>query len=194
MRIFRAVALGVVSALALSGCSAFAGHARDQDGAEDDLLVGKSPTGIIHELSRLPIGDRPADLTAVVHPHHLVLTQGEFDVRMTLPEGQFYLAVAPYIGRAPECHHHDLTSDLGPLPGARLEVRVVEAGSGEVLVERSGVIADNGFIGFWLPRDTAGTVEVSTSAFVGSVEFATNDDDPTCLAGPRLIPADVSRG
>ncbi|MDN6306820.1 MAG: hypothetical protein L0J74_13670, partial [Corynebacterium sp.] len=42
------------------------------------------------------------------------------------------------------------------------------------------------FIGFWLPDDATGLIEVSYQGRTGTTEFSTTDDGATCVTDLRL--------
>ncbi|MDP9822944.1 hypothetical protein J2S59_002753 [Nocardioides massiliensis] len=70
-----------------------------------------------------------------------------------MPEDRFYLAVAPYVDQTHECFYHSLTTCLGELDSADVRVKIVDEANDEVLVDEVRTTFDNGFLGFWLPRD-----------------------------------------
>ena len=76
-----------------------------------------------------------------------------------LPEDQFYVSIAPYVDQTHECYYHNLASCQGELVGEDLDVTIT-SDDGEVLVDETVTTYDNGFVGFWLPRDIEGTIEV----------------------------------
>lgn len=59
---------------------------------------------------------------------------------------------------------------------------------GEVLVDETRETFDNGFVGFWAPRDIEGTLTIEHEGQTGAVPISTlNEDDPTCITTLRLI-------
>lgn len=57
---------------------------------------------------------------------------------------------------------------------------------GEALVDEATTTFDIGFIGFWLPDDATGLIEVSYQGRTGTTEFSTTDDGATCVTDLRL--------
>lgn len=171
-------AVAIMAVLALAGCSS---PVEQPARAQDDLLAGKDSVQIVHDLEHLPLVERPRDLSAVVQPHGVVLTQAGLDIRLQLPDEWFYVAVAPYTEEPVDCFNRSLTAGVGELRNLPLNAHVVETGSGRVLAGRERRTTDSGFVGFWLPRETSGTITLSHGELGGSVDFSTHDDGPTCL-------------
>jgi hypothetical protein len=67
-----------------------------------------------------------------------------------------------------------------------VSVTVVDAATGEVLVEEDTTLGANGFVGLWLPRDVDAELRVEHEGRVGTTTVSTGDDDPTCLTTLRL--------
>ena len=182
--VWRLVAMAAGSVMILAGCSS-AGSAADALLAEHNL-DGMPVEEVIDELDRLPGPERPADLMASVRVDELLLSDGEQEVGLALPDDRFYLSVAPYVSRTHDCYFHSLTTCQGELAGEDVHVTIVDA-AGEVLVDERTTTFDNGFVGFWLPRDVDGTVRVSSEGRSGEVEFSTGGDSATCLTTLQLV-------
>ena len=148
-------------------------------------LDGLPAEDVIDELDRLPVAERPADLMASVRVDQLVVSTGQEEAALELPEDQFYLSVAPFVDQTHECFYHSLTTCKGELGGKDVEVTIVDD-AGEVLVDEQTTTYDNGFVGFWLPRDIDGTLTVSYGGRVGEVDFSTREDSPTCVTTLQL--------
>ncbi len=84
-----------------------------------------------------------------------------------------------------ECFYHNLASCQGELVGEDLTVRITSA-DGEVLADGTVTTYDNGFVGFWLPRDIEGTIEVEWEGLSATAPIATGPDDPTCITTIQL--------
>jgi hypothetical protein len=151
--------------------------AYDLDGLEADQIVD--------ELDRLPLAERPDDLMASVRVDQLVLSDGEDELAMELPTDRFYVSVAPFVDQTHECFYHSLTTCTGELGGEDVQVTIVDE-AGEVLVDEQTTTYDNGFVGFWLPREVAGTIRVSYDGLEGEAEFSTTDDGATCVTTLQL--------
>jgi hypothetical protein len=171
-------------ALLLTGCGS-TDATQQPDLRARHGLAGMAAAEIVDHLDRLGDDERPADLTASVRPGELLLSDDGGELALDLPADRFYLSVAPYVDGTHECFHHSLTTCRGELAGDQGQVSVVDA-SGTVLVDEQMTTFANGFLGLWLPRDIAGTVQVTADGRTGEVPFATGDDDPTCLTTLRL--------
>ena len=61
------------------------------------------------------------------------------------------------------------------------------AEDGTVLVdEQTSTYADNGFVGFWIPKDVAGTVVVTADGKRAETRFSSDPEGPTCLTTLQL--------
>ncbi|WP_121251420.1 CueP family metal-binding protein [Nocardioides ferulae] len=194
-RLIAASALFTLPALVLlAGCSgeedepaagAPPASAADQVLADYDL-DGLPGDEVVDRLDRMPVSERPGDLMASVRDDQLLLNEGGDDeATVDLPDDKFYLSVAPYVDQTHDCYFHSLTTCKGELGGEEVTVTITDD-AGEVLVEETTEVFDNGFVGFWLPDDVTGTVEVTYEGRTGEVPFATGDEDPTCLTTLQL--------
>lgn len=143
-------------------------------------LGGMDGRQIIDHLDRMPVADRPDDLMASVHDAQLVLTDAEQEVVVPLGEDGFYLSVAPYVHQTHECFYHSLTSCRGELANQDIDVLIIDK-NGEVLVDEQVTTFDNGFAGFWLPREVEGTIAVTYDGHTGQSTFSTGEEGATCL-------------
>lgn len=145
------------------------------------------PRAAIDALDALPVAERPAELIASVRPDALVLQPGTSEeVSAPLDPSIFYLSVAPYRDATHPCEMHSLTTCLGEMRDTEIGVRVVDATTGEVLIDGRQRTADNGFAGLWLPRDRELRVSVEAGGDTGEAVVRTGSDDPTCLTEIRL--------
>lgn len=190
-------------ALTLSGCSAGASgsggdagpdagsaypsvHAEAQPLLAEYGLDGLDTVAIIDRLDRLSGEERPEDLMASVRTDELLLSSGGDEFGLPIPGDRFYLSVAPYAGRTHECFYHSLTTCVGELAEADVQVRIVDETNDEVLVDTTETTFANGFIGFWLPRDIEGTVRIGYGDQAAEVDFTTAEDAPTCVTTLQL--------
>nr|KEP23415.1 hypothetical protein DA06_08760 [Georgenia sp. SUBG003] len=199
VRRLTAAAAGAV--LVLAGCSAEpetepagTGAAASSEAAAAGVearlaaydLDGAPADEIVDGLDRLAVAERPADLMASVRVDQLVVSDGQEEVAMDLPEDRFYLSVAPFVDQTHECFYHSLTTCTGELGGEDVEVRIVDD-AGKVLVDEKTTTYDNGFVGYWLPRDIDGTLTVSYDGRIGEVDFSTREDSPTCVTTLQVV-------
>ena len=180
------------AALALTGCSA-ADPEPTADGtvSQDTFLTthglaGMDAVEIIDHLDRQKVTERPTDLIASVRADELLLSSDDQEVVGDLPDNQTYVSIAPYLNSTRDCFDHSLTTCVGELSNEDIQVKITDEATGEVLVDEETTTFDNGFIGFWLPDDVTGLIEVSYQGRTGTTEFSTTDDGATCVTDLRL--------
>lgn len=180
------------AALALTGCSA-ADPEPTADGtvSQDTFLTAHGLAAmdaveIIDHLDRQKVTERPTDLIASVRANELLLSSDDQEVVVDLPDNQTYVSIAPYLTSTHDCFYHSLTTCLGELDNEDIQVTITDEATGEVLVDEATTTFDNGFIGFWLPDDATGLIEVSYQGRTGTAEFSTTDDGATCVTDLRL--------
>ena len=188
----RAAIAAAALALALTGCSA-ADPESTADGtvSQDTFLTAHGladmdAVEIIDHLDRQKVTERPTDLIASVRADELLLSSGDQDVVVDLPDNQTYVSIAPYLTSTHDCFYHSLTTCQGELSNEDIQVTITDEATGEVLVDEATTTFDNGFIGFWLPDDVTGLIEVSYQGRTGTTEVSTTDDGATCVTGLRL--------
>ncbi len=180
------IGVAAAAALLLGGCSSATSVAEEPILA-DHGLAGMAAEEMVDHLDRLGGSDRPAQLMASVRPEELRLSDDDQELAVDLPDDRFYLSVAPYVTQTHECFFHSLTTCQGELTGEDVQVTIVDAATGEVLVDERRTTFDNGFVGFWLPRDVDGTIRVSHDGLAGESAFSTRADSPTCLTSLQLV-------
>ena len=187
----------LISALVLSGCATSSSpepaspttgtQSVDSDFLAAHDLAGLDAAQVIERLDTMPVADRPADLIASVQPDALVLTDDqERETQLPMPENEVYISVAPYRTQTHDCYFHSLTTCLGELANAEVQVTLT-GDDGDVLVDEVRQTYDNGFIGIWVPRGTTATLTVEYDGQAGTADISTmNSDDPTCITTLQL--------
>lgn len=199
----RIAATGAGSLLALAvlaGCSTAAAPVAQPEptvvAAEDtgqflaELgLEGLDAKQAIDRLDRLPQEQQPENFTAMVQPTQLVLADASGrTANLPLPQDQYYLSAAPYVDQTHSCHFHSLTTCLGQLQGKEMEVKAVNAETGEVLVDQGMETFDNGFIGLWVPRGITLDLEFTYQGKSAKTTVSTaGQSNATCLTELRLV-------
>ncbi len=148
-------------------------------------LVGKSGAEVVEALDRLD-AQRPLPLAASVRYDEVLLSDGTTEAALPLEGDQFYLSIAPYETTTHECYFHNLGSCQGELADVELRVRIT-TDSGEVLVDEDATTYANGFVGFWIPKDLAGTVVVTKDGKRAESRFSSDAEGPTCLTTLQLL-------
>jgi len=170
-----------IALLASFGIEAGSGSAGGADSDQAD------PAAIVATLDELPLSDRPEDLATSITATELRIQPDTPDEATVPLEGDdFYLSIAPYRDETHPCTFHSPTGCVGELRSTPIELRVTDAESGEVVVERAAETADNGFVGLWLPRDREYEIEVVSDGDRGIETVRTGDGDPTCITTLRL--------
>jgi hypothetical protein len=181
------VAAVAATALVLAGCSGGSPEPSALDALLDRHdLAGLTGRQVVDRLEGLETADRPTDLVASVRATELVLADEAYETTVPLPEDAFYLSVAPFVDGTHECFYHSLTTCQGELADQPVSVTVVDAATGEVLVEEDTTLGANGFVGYWLPRDVDAELRVEHEGRVGTTTVSTGADDPTCLTTLQL--------
>lgn len=191
-------ATGLALVLALAGCTSSEPEVRVADElatpsasapADGDLdaLAALGAEQLVAQLEATPTAERRTDLTASVRPDGVLLSSAGGEVTVPVPDGQHYLSVAPYVDGTHDCFFHSLTTCTGELGGEEVTVRIVDDASGEVYVDETTTLHDNGFTGFWLPSDVTATVTVTSSDGTGTATVSTGPEDLTCLTSLQLV-------
>lgn len=183
----RAWMVGVVAVAALTGCSTAAPPASvpaasaSQQGqvAARHGLQGLDAKAIVDRLDRTN-AERSTSLTGSVRGYELVLADDSGEETLRLPDGRFYLSVAPFVSQTHDCFNHNLATCQGELAGKAMSVRIVDD-AGKQLADQDVTSYENGFVGFWLPRDVTGTVEVTYDGKTGRAPFSTAADSASCM-------------
>lgn len=149
-------------------------------------LAGKSVVEIVEGLDETN-SHRGSGVNGSVRFDHLLLTDEKSgqEQQVPVPDDLFYLSVAPYAGTTHECFNHSLTGCVGEFAGASMQATVTKK-DGTVLYDGPVTTFENGFVGFWLPRDIEGTLSFSYDGKSVEGPFATDAESPTCLTTLQL--------
>lgn len=128
---------------------------------------------------------RPLEMDGSVGYDRVLFADDSEQIEVPLSGGQFYLAMAPFRTRTHECFLHSLGGCQGELTDAPVHVEIV-TDEGETLVDEDATTSANGFVGFWIPRDRAGTVIVTADSETATSPFDSGPQGPTCLTTLRL--------
>ncbi|AGF73874.1 CueP family metal-binding protein [Corynebacterium halotolerans] len=179
-------------ALTLTGCSAAdsdptaTAEVSQQKFLTTHGLAAMDAREIIDHLDQEAVTDRPTDLIASVRTDELVLSDDNQEEVLDLPQGLSYVSIAPYVTQTHDCFYHSLTTCLGELNNEDVEVTITDETTGEVLIDEQTTTFDNGFVGFWIPDDATGTIEITHQGRTGVTDFSTTDDGATCVTDLRL--------
>lgn len=181
----NALAAGLLAAvLVLAGCGSAAVAPPDDPFLVEHDLAGLTGQEIV---DRLEASDEPRPLAfgASVRETEVLLSDGATEVAVDLPEDRYYVSVAPFVDSTHECYFHSLATCQGELVEVPIQITITDD-AGEVLVDDDPTTFTNGFVGYWLPRDLEGTIEVTYDGLSGTVPFSTADGEPTCITTLQL--------
>lgn len=208
----RSTALALITpalavALGLTGCSsseqatpaatpaattaASSAPAASEDAVQSKLaqldLDGKDVVAVINSLDQTQ-EDKKIGLNGSVRQDELLLTSGEdksTETSIPMPKDKTYVSVAPYVDKTHECFAHHLTGCQGEQVGKDFQVTFTDA-QGKKIIDEKATTYDNGFLGFWVPRDVKGTLIISGEQGKGSIPLSTAADAPTCITTLQL--------
>ena len=183
MRAWKPLTATFVASIAvLAGCTS-------QTPSEDPMLADLGLGGLTGPeiVARLDASTeaRPLDFVASVREDAVLVGDGTKEVSVPLPDDEFYVSIAPFIENTHECFFHSLATCQGELTGEFVRVTITDA-DGDVLIEETATTYANGFVGYWLPRDIEGTIEISQGDLTGSIPFSTSEGSPTCVTTLQL--------
>lgn len=190
MKLARLILSLLVTTLLLVGCAGSNDTGQSDAGASSDLLerfglASMSTAEIVETLDQSDEA-RPTELIGSVRPDQLLLAAGDEQLALDMPDDRFYLSIAPYLTRTHDCFFHNTGTCQGELANADVHVTIT-ADDGSVLVDQDATTYANGFVAFWVPAGSSGTITVSQDGKSGSVPFATGDQDATCITTLKLV-------
>ncbi|MDO5494223.1 MAG: CueP family metal-binding protein [bacterium] len=145
-------------------------------------LSDVSAAEVVDLLDVTTLADRNTDLFASVRPSSLLVRGPDgSEEELPLPEDSFYLSFAPYVNHTHDCFFHSLTTCVGELQNEPIDLSIVNAADGTVVVDETVTTFDNGFYGLWLPADEEFDLSVSYSGMSVTSRIGTGEDDPTCV-------------
>lgn len=189
------VAAATVALVVLSGCAATPNSSEGQGGQAgsasevltDNGLAGLAGQELVDKLDATALADRPTTIFASVRNTEVIITDAAgTESSVELPADKFYVSIAPFETFSHECYFHSLTTCTGELTNTEIDVVITDQATGEVLVGETITTFDNGFIGFWLPRDIKVTVEFTRGDKSATAVLGTGPEDPTCVTTIQL--------
>ncbi len=150
-------------------------------------LAGLDARQIIDKLDATSLANREQGLRASIEPENLILsdTAGN-ELSLPMPAQEFYVSVAPYVDATHECFYHSLTTCIGELKEQPITVTITNTDTKEVLVKEDTTTFNNGFVGYWLPRNIKATMTIDYDGKTAEVPVNTGEKDPTCVTTAKL--------
>lgn len=189
--------LSLAAALLLAGCADTSEQAPAADSpvvsdSEEFLiehgLEGRELRELVDELDRTPLDQRSQEFASSITSETLILSdQNQQTVEIPLPEDFVYVSVAPYIAQTHECYNHNLTGCVGELQNEEITVSLIDSATGEAVLDEVVQTYDNGFVGFWVPRNLEGTLTITHDGLRASEDFSTvGTGARTCITTMQL--------
>ncbi|QYF74445.1 CueP family metal-binding protein [Cryobacterium sp. PAMC25264] len=169
-----------------TGASAGLGAEADALLASYDIQAPASATELIDQLQAQPLAERPDGLMASVRVDELLLSSGDGEVSLPLPEDEFRLSIAPYLTDTHECFYHSLTTCVGELGNTDLHVTITDDANAQVLVDSDITTFENGFFDVTLPTGLDITVIIDDGERSVELPLGTRAEDPTCVTTAQL--------
>ncbi|SDH68945.1 hypothetical protein SAMN05192534_10985 [Alteribacillus persepolensis] len=167
------VIIGLLLALATAACN-------ESSSNEDETQDIKE---MVHTYSVGHVDDMSASITS----DELIVTDRENKkTTYELPEGEFFVSIAPFIDTTHECSIHSLTGCQGELVEEEFDV-YIEDEAGNAVVNETMTSLENGFIDLWLPRDETFQVKIEHNGGTAESEISTFEGDDTCITTMQLI-------
>lgn len=124
-------------------------------------------------------------VNASITSHELVVDDNGKKTSFDLPENEFFVSIAPFVGTTHECAIHSLTGCQGELVEKDFAV-YIEDDEGNVVVDETIASLENGFIDLWLPRDRTYQVKIEYDGKTVESEISTFEGDNTCITTMQL--------
>lgn len=152
----------------------------------DDLGVeGEDVRDVIVSMDQLDQA-RPLPVQGSVRTDEVIFSSADTgEVAVPIPGDEVYVSVAPYVSSTHDCFYHALGGCQGELVGEDVSVTITDD-AGETIVQEDATTYTNGFVGFWVPKDTTGTISVTHDGMSGEVPFDTSDEGATCITTLQL--------
>lgn len=170
------------SSAAAPAAAALPTDVRDQLAGYD--ITATDAKAIVTALDQVP-QQRPLEVQASVRSESVIFSGADGEVELPIAGDEVYVSIAPYATTTHDCFYHALGGCQGELTEEDVHVTIT-ADDGTVLVDEDATTYANGFVGFWLPKDKTGTVEISDGRRSGEVAFDTGEDGATCITTLQL--------
>lgn len=126
------------------------------------------------------------EVTGVVYQGFIEINENGKKTKIYDDQDMFYVSIAPYIEYTHAWTLHNLAGCQAELKNTNFQVVLKNNETGEILFDGIKSTYNNGFMGFWLPRDADYTIELETQGKSGIFQFSTDAFSPTCLTEYQL--------
>lgn len=156
---------------------------------DDDILAKYNLDGLktkeLVEKLENPEANDLLDLGASIFSDRIEFTDENNKQTYKIEGDEFYISIAPYINNTHGWGIHSLTGCKGELQNTTLQWKFVTT-DGDILFEGEQDTYENGFAGFWLPKDVDGKVYVTYGDYEGVNDISTYKDSDTCITTLKL--------
>ena len=175
MRLKAILILVFISAL-LVGCSS---------GNDNNKAANMNTTEIKTLVNDYTVRNVVAKSASITSSELIITDENEEVTTYDLPEGEFFVSIAPFINETHPCDIHSLTGCQGELVEEEFNV-LIEDSEGNVILDEKKKTEANGFIDLWLPRDDKYNVIITQGDKETVSEISTFDGDNTCITTMQL--------
>lgn len=167
------VVMGLLLSLVLVACNNDSGAPNEEGQQDIKEKVHEYSVGVFE------------DVTASITSHELIVTDNGKKTSFDLPEDEFFVSIAPFVGTTHECAIHSLTGCQGELVEKDFAVHIQDE-EGNVVVDETIASLENGFIDLWLPRDRTYQVKIEYDGKTVQSDISTFKGDNTCITTMQL--------
>lgn len=155
------------------------------------IILGDSPGSVTKSNDTRDIVEElenttKKDVTGVVYQDYIEITKGGDTKKIYDKKDMFYVSIAPYITNTHSWTLHVLAGCQAELKNTDIQVKLVDEKTGNILYDGEKTTYNNGFMGFWLPRDMEVDISMEVDGNTGQYSFSTFNDSNTCLTEFKL--------
>lgn len=147
-------------------------------------LANKSVVEIVNHLEDKL--DENKGFNAGITGEGLILSDAFDQIELPLPDGLFYLSVAPYINQSHRCSNHSLITCRGELKNQTFRIQITDLDANTITLDQDLSSSSNGFIGVWLPANKSYDINVSYNSLTSTTYVTTSKTSYTCLTTMKL--------
>lgn len=101
-------------------------------------------------------------------------------------QDKFFVSIAPYQKKTHACSYHVPTGCTGEMMGKKMQIKITDKQSGEIIKDEPIEVQKDGFVDLWLPKDKEFTVEFDYNGKKASQLIPTGKNDLTCITTMQL--------
>lgn len=101
-------------------------------------------------------------------------------------QDEFFVSIAPYQKKTHECSYHVPTGCTGEMMGKKIQLKIIDQKTNEVIKDEQIEVQKDGFVDLWLPKDKEFLVEFDYKGKKASQLIPTGKNDLTCITTMQL--------